>query len=160
MTYLTCSQKGQHRLIKTNTCRSEETPRLRQEQRSRIGLNSLYVRFTIKHLIRAVSLGPAPKKKKFSEWVYMLRLYLRGMRRRRKERDGETKHCAHYINKDYVSARLLSEAFRQTEKADRALSLSLRHCRSLSINMLRCIDCFFFFFKVFIHKDRSPHGAM
>lgn len=117
--------KGSAVLIKTNTCRSEETPRLRREQRSRIGLNSLYVRFTIKHLIRAVSLGPTPKKKKFSEWVYMLRLYLRGrgVGGRRERRRNKTLRSLHKQRLRLRSFSSLKPSVRRRRQT------GLFHCR-------------------------------
>lgn len=73
--------------------------------------------------------------------------------RQRPIKKTKQKHGVHYKNKDYISPFSSSDAFHQTEKADRAFSLSLRQCRSLSINMLRCIDCFFSFKCLYTKTD-------
>lgn len=140
---LCCSQIAQEFLMNRDMNRSEGSQCLTQSQRSRIWLNSLHVWFAIRHLIWTMTLGLTLKR--FSKWVNIVRLYLQG--RGDWGRRGGGKNCVHYNKR---SRLYLSYIFLwcfpsdQTEKADRAFSLLLRQCRSLSINMLRRIDFSFF----------------
>lgn len=61
ITYLSCSQKGQQFWLRRTRAGQK---RLHVSDRSRVRETDwIHYTFTIKHLIRAVSLGPTPKKK-------------------------------------------------------------------------------------------------